>query len=162
MLKRVLYALLRREPLLQDWVLDLPGKYQASLVASLRGNDNYNGSCKECKDVTKMLRYLIVNNIGKKNSYMSNHVMHMHKVIDYLIKMYPTNKHWVEHVLSAGYQVSRNHPNSYVRSYWGGIVAASNTRIDKWKKKEKQRIETEKYINRVIAKYTDIYYNRSI
>ena len=125
---------------MQDWVTKLSLKEQSSLISVLRGNDSNNGTCTESKNITKMLRYIISKDAGKKSSYMSNYVVRQSKVIGFLFKSYKDNKHWVEHVVSAAFHIKRNHPDNYVREYWGNIAVTTSSRINSWKEKEAKRI----------------------
>lgn len=152
----------KRMYLLQDWVLDIDLIAQSSLTAILRGNDGKNGNCDESKKITKMLRYIIVNDVGKKNSYMSSYVVPSSKVIGFLVKTYPNNKHWVEHVLSAAYHIKKFHPNRYTAMFWGDVLYQSTNRINSWKDKEAKRVEEERYVNRIYSKYLHIYTKRYI
>jgi len=146
----------------QDWVTKLSLLHQSSLMSILRGTDIENGTLQEAKDITKMLRYVIANDAGKKRSYMSNYVIPRNEVIKYLFKVYPNNRHWVEHVIGASYIVHQQHPDNYVRDYWGSIAKTLNYKVRGFKKKEKKRLEKELYIKSIIDKYTDIYMVRGI
>ena len=78
------------------------------------------------------------------------------------VEEYPENKHWTEHVLTAAFHIKENHPDPYIREYWGSILSVCNSRIKNWKKQEKKRKELEEYIERVTSKYIDIYTRRYI
>jgi hypothetical protein len=153
---------LTKKVILQDWVCDLDLVVQSSLISVIRGTDMNNGMCDESKNITKMLRYIIVNDAKKKNSYMSDYVINQSKVIGFLVKSYPDNKHWVDHVVGVAFHIKRNHPDKYVCEYWGNVAHIYNNRIKNWKAKEKKRIEKEQYIKRVYEKYLDIYTNRYV
>jgi len=109
-----------------------------------------------------MLRYIIVIDAGKKTSYMSNYVVHQSKVIGFLVKIYPHNKHWVTHIIGAAFQIKKNHPDKYIAEYWGNIAHTSDSRIRNWKDKEYKRIKHEKYVKGIIDKYIDIYTKRYV
>jgi len=147
---------------IQDWVTKLNLKEQSSLISVLRGSDSNNGTCTESKNITKMLRFIISKDAGKKSSYMSDYVVRQSKVIGFLFKSYKDNKHWVDHVISAAFHIKRNHPDSYVREYWGNVAITASNRISSWEKKESKRITHELYIKSIVDKYTDIYTNRCI
>ena len=150
------------KPLMKDWVLELEPYKQSTLVSVLRGSDSNNGNDIDTKAITKMLRYLIVNDVKNKSTYMNNKVLMQQKTIDTLVNNFPNNRHWVEHVLSAAFHIKDKHPDNYVREYWAKVLYTCNNRNKKWLKNEKKRIELEKYIKRVIDKYTEIYMVKGI
>ena len=145
----------RNNIVLEDWVLTLPMKEQCSLLSVVRGNDKDNGTCEYSKRVTKMLRYLILRNVGKKYTYMSEDVIKRNTVINTLYNQYPTNKHFVDHVMQAGFLVASDHPNNYIREYWGNVSSALYSKIKSYKRKERK-------IQRIYDKYIDIYTRRGM
>lgn len=165
MIKKLIKSILfyyRRASLLQDWVCELDLVTQSSLVSVLRGTDLDNGNCKESKNITRMLRYIIVVDAKKKKSYTSDYVVHQSKVVGFLVKSFPNNSHWVEHILGVAFHIRKHHPDRYVCEYWGSVFNTCNGRINSWKIKERKRIEHEAYVDRVYKKYIDIYTNRYV
>jgi len=146
----------------RSWVNKIDPRLQSTLFSILRGTDKDNGACIESKKITKMFRYIIQKDLGKKFNYMSSDVVRVNVVVNFLIKEYLNNKHWVEHVISAAYIISKHHPDSYVKEYWGSINRVCYGKIKKIKKEEKLRLEEEARINRIISKYIDIYTKREI
>ena len=145
--------------LTKKWVRGLDLKDQSTLVTILRGDDSYNGGNIKSKNITKMLRYLVVNNIGKKNSYMSDAVMTSGYIMTHLLKSREYNMHWVEHVIAAAFVIKNKHPNNYTGAFWGHIADGYIYRVKAYKKKQ-EKIEAER--KRIIDKYIDIYTNRDI
>lgn len=143
-------------------MLELDPKTQSTLIASLRGNDKDNGCCSDSKKITKMLRYIIVNNVGKRKSYMSNYVYRTDIAVKIILTDYLNNKHWVSHTLAAGFMISKYHSDNYIRVYWNSVVNICNAKITKINKVEKQRLDKLVYVNNVIEKYTDIYTRRYV
>ena len=162
MMDKLIGALCNNGYLMQSWVRKLDLKKQSSLIAALRGNDADNGTCVKCKEVTRMLRYLIVNNIGKRSSYMSDAVMNRNNVVKLLTNKYPTNRHWVKHVIDASYIIGNGHPSSYVRDYWLYIAKTLNYRMKEHDKKQRALRERELFVNSVIDKYINIYTTRYV
>ena len=158
-LKKLCNIFLKKDNIvLKDWVLVLTLKQQCGLRASIRGTDKDNGTCKISKNITKMLRYLILKNADKKQSFMTEDVIKAHNITDFLAKEYPYNKHWVEHILTTSFNIKQNHPNNYVRAYWGEIALSLTFKIKEYKKEHKK----QEKINRIYEKYIDIYIKRGI
>lgn len=156
-LKSVLPAPLSRrvrEHIFQDWVLDLTQTEQSTLASTLRGTDKDNGTCQKSKEITRMLRFLISNPV-KAKGYMSDKVLKVYTVNSFLKDELRTNRHWVEHIIYAGFIISKRHPNPYVRSFWGTVAGKANGELKILRKEEK-------YIKRVYEKYMDIYTKRGI
>ena len=145
--------------LLKDWTGKLDLRWVSTLLSTLRGCDGCNSNSKK---VTRMLRYLITNEVGKKSSYMSDQVHSTRYTVDVLLKEYITNQHWVEHVLSAAYVIYNNHPDPYVRAYWLTTSKVANTGIRKLVKAETARKARVELQNRIISKYYEIYMFRGI
>ena len=166
MLKKIKVILDRiinyKEPVTQGWVNNLDLKQQTGLLSVIRGNDTENGKCVESKKITRMLRYIILKDADKKNSFMSDIVLKQNKVINFLFKIYPDNKHWVEHIVGAAFNIKRNHPHEYVREYWGAVGGVLSHKIRTYKEKETKRVKQELYVQSIIDKYTDIYLIRGI
>lgn len=85
---------------------------------------------------------------------MSDYVIDSHKVVVYLVKHSVDNKHYVDHIIDASVQISRYHPDNYVKAYWRSVTKEAIGRIRKNAVKEHERIEHEKYVNSIIEKYT--------
>lgn len=167
MFKKILKKLFNRcsnNSLFQDWVVLLPClTKQSSLISAIRGTDIKNGECEESKKITRMLRYIIVYDVKKKNKhYMSSIVLQQNKVIKFLIKIYPYNKHWVEHICGAAFIIKQYHPNKYIAEYWGSIGSIVSYKIRDYNRKEKIRIEKEELVKHILEKYTDIYTERYV
>ena len=116
-----------KSPVLQDWVIDLSWKEQTGLISAVRGLDLPEDSdyYKESKTITKMLRYLILNNADSKTSFMELDVVyHENDVSDVLYtisnlgSMY---KHWYDHIMMAINIIANKHNNPYVRHYYKGV-----------------------------------------
>lgn len=114
-------------PVLQDWVVELSWKEQTGLISAIRGLDLPEDSdyYKESKTITKMLRYLILNNADSKTSFMELDVVyHENDVSDVLYtisnlgSMY---KHWYDHIMMAINIIVNKHDNPYVRHYYKGV-----------------------------------------
>lgn len=114
-------------PVLQDWVIELSWKEQTGLISAVRGlglsedSDYY----KESKTITKMLRYLILNNADSKTSFMELDVVYLETdvsdvlyTISNLGNMY---KHWYDHIMMAINIIYKKHNNPYVRHYYKGV-----------------------------------------
>ena len=148
--------------LVQPWVLDIDLLQQSSLISVLRGDDSVNGTNVKSKSVTKMLRYLIVNNIGKKDSYMSDHVMTGGEVMLHLLKSRDNNRHWVDHIIAAAFIIKKTHPNNYTRKYWGHIADGYVYRVKAYKKKQAAIAKERDRVQSIIDKYVDIYTTRYV
>lgn len=147
---------------LQDWTKNLTFKQQTGLISTIRGNDAKNGTCYESKEITKMIRFLVLKDADKKTEFMTNKVLKQNRVIRFLKESYPTNQHWVEHIIGTAFNFKHNHPNNYVKEYWGGIGSIAQNNIKMFNAQEKERIKREAYIKKIINKYNDIYLNRFI
>jgi len=158
MLEKIIYRLCPKSLLLKKWVLTLDPRRQSTLFSILRGSDTQSGKCTRCKKITKMLRYIITNHVGKKNSYMSTDVLRVPEVTNILEKEYINNQHWVEHVSAASYVIFKNHPDPYVREYWGSINRVINGKI----KRIKKELAKQEAIDKMISKYLDIYTKRNV
>lgn len=157
-----IFNIFRRKTVLQEWVARLSLIQQSNLISVTRGTDIKNGECGKSKNITRMLRYIIVVDAGKKNTYMSDTVISRSQIIKHLSRSIPTNIHWVEHIASAAYVIGNEHYDPYIREYWLGLAGVIRFKLRKHIEDEKARVKKEKYIKSIIDKYTDIYTKRSI
>jgi len=146
-----------KHPLLKTWVLDIDPRWLSTLMSALRGCDTIDAHSDKRKYVTKMIRYLVTNDVGKKSDYMSNYVVRHHDIIRTLTTSYPNNQHWVEHIIAAGRVISNNHPDPYVREYWNNVYRIISKFMKQYKKEEEIKIARDKYIDSIIRTYTRIY-----
>ena len=148
-----------KESVLQDWVGECTLKQQTTLLSVIRGSDN---ECVSAKNITKMLRYLILTNADKGTEFMSDNILSTGKVVKYLKDNYGSNKHWVEHIVYAGFVIGKYSSNPYAKRYWLTVAGSVNNWIRKLEviDKQKQRaIDKQKQKQRVIDKYLTIYGN---
>lgn len=131
------------ESVFQDWVLSLSFKQQTGLMTVIRGTDKHNGNCMESKDITKMLRFIILKDADKKKQFMSGYVVKLNKVIHFLKKEYRTNQHRVEHLTGTAFNINQNHPNNYTMEYWSSIGKIISSYIKTYNRK----ISEDKIIN---------------
>jgi hypothetical protein len=130
---------------LQPWVSECTLKEQTTLLSVIRGNDN---ECVSAKNITKMLRYIILVNADKSTTFMDDKILPVGKVVNYLKNQYADNPHWVEHVVYASFVIGKSCDNPYARRYWFSIGGSVNPEI------KKQRL-----INKIIESYSNLYSN---
>ena len=148
-----------KKPMLQDWVLELDNHLQSALVSALRGNDNED---MISKDITRMLRYLVVRrDLPEGSTYMSSNVVHQSKVVKHLMETVLTNEHWVSHITHAVWVISKFHDNEYTRAYWGTVLGAYRSKIrtrDKNVKTMEKAVDLKRF-KLIAPKYEEIYSN---
>lgn len=110
---------------LQEWVMSLSWKHQTGLISAIRGVDMEDGSTSQyCKTITKMIRYLLLNNTDNKTKFMNDEVSPIDEVVAILNLLHDhvalgiLSNHWFDHILLAIKSIIDNHPNPYTRVYW--------------------------------------------
>ena len=113
-------------PVLQDWVMSLDWKEQTGLISAIRGVDisDYELLEKECKSITKMIRFLVLNNADSKTSFMTDEVLSPTDIVSKLEYLYNQVTlgnlplHWSSHIFDAISIIIKKHPSKYIRMYW--------------------------------------------
>jgi hypothetical protein len=119
LVKMIKHSRKERCNLLQEWTMHISSRQLSSLLSALRGTDINGGDDNgKSKRITRMIRYLTCNNVGKRNTYLNDKVMVRDIVVDYLTENVDDNPHWVHHILSASKVLGHEHPSTYVREYW--------------------------------------------
>lgn len=112
---------------LQDWVMTLNWKEQTGLISSIRGTDGINLDeevDERCKCITKMIRFLILNNADSKTKFMTDDVIDTDSMVSKLRMIYEEitvsniSAHWFDHIFLAIKIIMKKHPNAYIRMYW--------------------------------------------
>lgn len=114
---------------LQPWVEKLSWKEQTGLISAVRGIDDTEANgYDDLKKITKMLRYLILNNADNKTEFMTDKIMeadYLKSVLNieasYVKNSKYTEGHWYAHILLAIKIIMNKHPNPYTKKYWAGI-----------------------------------------
>lgn len=117
-------------PVLRDWVFELNWKLQTGLISSIRGIDAPDDDIgtelmEDCKSITKMLRYIILNDADNKTNFMSDRVVFVSKVVSTLesIKAIGKYNHWYDHIVLAMKTIGRSNPSDYVRHYYRQVLS---------------------------------------
>jgi hypothetical protein len=117
-------------PVIRDWVFELNWKLQTGLISSIRGidapdNDIGTELMEDCKSITKMLRYIILNDADNRTNFMSDRVVFVSKVVSTLesIKAIGKYNHWYDHIVLAMKTIGRNNPSDYVRHYYRQVLS---------------------------------------
>lgn len=115
---------------LQEWVMTLKWKAQTGLISAIRGVDmidvdptdtNINN---KCKTITKMIRYLVLNNADSRTNFMIDIIPTIDELVDVLneireqVSLGVVSNHWFNHIFLAINIILDNHPNAYTRMYW--------------------------------------------
>lgn len=131
----------KKDPVLQDWVMNLNWKMQTGLISSIRGYDNDievedNTDVVDIKSVVKMIRFLVLRNADSNTRFMSKYCLPEDAVVDILvnhveqsIKNY-TSLHWVKHIIMAIDIIMNYHHSSYVQHYWLNVSKKFNTELN--------------------------------
>ena len=123
---------------LQEWVMTLKWKAQTGLISAIRGVDmidvdptdtNINN---KCKTITKMIRYLVLNNADSKTNFMTDIIPTIDELVDVLNEIHEqvslgvVSNHWFNHVFLAIKIILDKHPNAYTRMYWLTVYTKYN------------------------------------
>lgn len=123
---------------LQEWVMTLKWKAQTGLISAIRGVDmidvdptdtNINN---KCKTITKMIRYLILNNADSRTNFMIDIIPTIDELVDVLNEIHEqvslgvVSNHWFNHVFLAIKIIIDKHPNAYTRMYWLTVYTKYN------------------------------------
>lgn len=114
-------------PVLQEWVMCLNWKEQTGLISAIRGVDGVDLDEEvndRCKCITKMIRFLVLNNADSKTKFMTDDVIDTDSMVYKLRMIYEDitlsniSIHWFDHILLAIKIIMKKHPNAYIRMYW--------------------------------------------
>lgn len=131
----------KKDPVLQDWVMNLNWKMQTGLISAVRGYDNDievedNTDVIDIKSVVKMIRFLVLRNADSNTKFMSKYCLPEDAVVDILvnhveqaIKNY-ISLHWVKHIIMAIDIIMNYHHSSYVQHYWLNVSKKFNTELN--------------------------------
>ncbi len=112
---------------LQEWVMCLNWKEQTGLISAIRGVDGVDLDEEvndRCKCITKMIRFLVLNNADSKIKFMTDDVIDTDSMVYKLKMIYEDitlsniSIHWFDHILLAIKIIMKKHPNAYIRMYW--------------------------------------------
>jgi len=122
--------------LLQKWVQKLSLQDQSLLVSSLRGYDaetmvdiNSNTISFNLKDITKMLRYVIVNT-GNNKVYATDKILPVEdfaKLLGYYGIIF--SNHWYDHIYGTIKIIAKNHPDNYISYYYKNVIEYISKKI---------------------------------
>ena len=126
----------KKDPVLQDWVMNLNWKMQTGLISAIRGYDNdLEDDNHDIKSVIKMIRFLVLRNADNSTSFMSKNCLSEDVLVDILFnhidKCVKENKsiHWVKHLHMAIDIIMNYHHSSYVKYYWIKVAKMLNEKI---------------------------------
>lgn len=131
----------KKDPVLQDWVMNLNWKIQTGLISAIRGYDNDievedNTDVIDIKSVVKMIRFLVLRNADSNTRFMTKYCLPEDAVVDILvnhveqsIKNY-TSLHWVKHIVMAIDIIMNYHHSSYVQHYWLNVSKKFNIELN--------------------------------
>lgn len=126
-------------PVLQEWVMTLKWKDQTGLISAIRGIDMIGIDptdievSNKCKSITKMIRFLVLNNADSRTNFMTDKVIILDKLVDNLLYLHKQvslgilSNHWFDHILLAIKSIRAFHPNPYTRLYWDTVYTKYNT-----------------------------------
>ncbi len=126
-------------PVLQEWVMTLKWKDQTGLISAIRGVDMIGVDptdievSNKCKSITKMIRFLVLNNADSRTNFMTDKVIILDKLVDNLLYLHKqvslgiVSNHWFDHILLAIKSIRAFHPNPYTRIYWDTVYTKYNT-----------------------------------
>lgn len=125
-------------PVIQDWVMSLGWKEQTGLISAIRGVDlvfeKVNDEvARKSKSITRMIRFLVLNNADSRTGFMTDKVMDNSKVLSLLMYLNSRidtgelSSHWFDHIMVAINIIKSSHPNPYVRVYWSSIYSTYNS-----------------------------------
>lgn len=141
----------KHETVLQDWVCKLNFKQQTGLISAIRGFDGEEGESfgYSLKDITKMVRGVILKNADSSTKFMSLSPLNTSDVVDTLVKWteHKEDWHWLNHIVMAMHTISLYHYNDYTKLYYLELckeyarqVKCINERIDN--KDNESKIDT--------------------
>lgn len=139
-------------PVLQDWVMTLNWKEQTGLISAIRGVDINDNEVieKECKSITRMIRFLVLNNADSKTNFMTDEVLAPSDIVNKLEYLYDQISlgnlplHWSSHIFGALKIIIEKHPNKYIRLYWHTAKDTYKTNILNKLKKEENPHDSKK------------------
>ena len=112
---------------LMDWVISLSWKEQTGLISAIRGYDNSENikntdNAIFLKELTKMIRFLVLNNADKNTSFMTEEIIPIEKIREMLLSDAMTKDiidiHWLGHIKMASRIIYRKHPSNYTRYFY--------------------------------------------
>lgn len=121
---------------LQEWVMELGWLEQTGLISAIRGLDGCDIDKeldRSCKKITRMIRFLVLNNANIRTGFMTDRVMEINKVVDILNTINDQviqgliSLHWFDHIFMAIKIIIDKHPNPYIRIYWHTVYDKYNT-----------------------------------
>ena len=128
----------KKDPVLQDWVMNLNWKMQTGLISAIRGYDDdiETEDNNDVKSVVKMIRFLVLRNADGGTKFMSKYCLEEDEVVTILvnhiencIKTYKS-LHWVKHMIMAIDIIMDYHHSSYVQHYWLNVGKKFNTELN--------------------------------
>lgn len=116
----------KSEFVLQDWVSKLNFKHQTGLISAIRGYDHDERETFGCgfKEITKMVRGIVLKNADNKTSFMRSIPLDKTDVVDTLVLCaaeYQKEWHWLNHIVMAMHTIALYHNNEYVKLYYKEI-----------------------------------------
>ena len=117
-------------PVIQEWVMTLKWKAQTGLISAIRGVDMIDVDPTDidinnkCKTITKMIRYLVLNNADSRTNFMTDIIPTIEELVDVLneireqVSLGVVSNHWFTHIFLAIRIILDKHPNAYTRMYW--------------------------------------------
>ena len=124
----------KHEAVLQDWVCKLNFKQQTGLISAIRGFDGEEGESfgYSLKDLTKMVRGVILKNADSSTKFMSLTPLDKNDVVDTLAKWSEHVKdwHWLNHIVMAMHTISLYHYNEYTKLYYLEVCQAYARRVN--------------------------------
>jgi hypothetical protein len=118
------------ELVLQPWLSKLSFKEQTGLLSAIRGIDDKDDDelYPELKNVTKMIRFIVLKNADDKTEFMTTEVNDPKDMVIALnihAEQIKNSKyeqgHWYQHILMAVRTILKKHPSPYIRFYWSGF-----------------------------------------
>ena len=128
----------KKDPVLQDWVMNLNWKMQTGLISAIRGYDDdiETEDNIDVKSVVKMIRFLVLRNADGGTKFMSKYCLEEDEVVTILvnhiencIKTYKS-LHWVKHMIMAIDIIMDYHHSSYVQHYWLNVGKKFNIELN--------------------------------
>lgn len=126
-------------PVIQEWVMTLKWKAQTGLISAIRGVDMIDVDPTDidinskCKTITKMIRYLVLNNADSRTNFMTDIIPTIEELVDVLneireqVSLGVVSNHWFNHIFLAIKIIMDKHPNAYTRMYWLTVYTKYNT-----------------------------------
>lgn len=129
----------KKDPVLQDWVMNLNWKMQTGLISAIRGYDDdiETEDNNDVKSVVKMIRYLVLRNADGSTKFMSKYCLEEDEVVTILVKHVEhciksySSLHWIKHIVMAIDIIMDYHHSSYVQYYWLNVGKKFNTELNR-------------------------------